>query len=111
MMFSTQLLEGKGGYMIINIFVRLVLSLAGVVAAVLGAHGLVVSIMGAEAFAKDPQELFLVVQVPEAFRSTIQWMSYRGADSWVIPAVFIAVALALWFISARIHAPKKQAAV
>jgi hypothetical protein len=96
--------------MIINFFVRLVLSLAGVVAAILGAHGLVVYFMGEEAFSKDPQDLFLAVQVPEAFKSTIQWMSYRGADSWIIPAVFVAIALVLWFIQGRIRMAKKQAA-
>ena len=97
--------------MIINFFIRLVLSLAGVVAAILGAHGLVVSIMGEEAFSKNPQDLFLAVQVPEVFRSPIEWMSYRGADSWIVPAVFIAIALALWFVQGRIRIGKKQAAV
>jgi len=94
--------------MIINFFIRLVLSLAGVVAAILGAHGLVVSIMGEEAFSKNPQDLFLAVQVPEVFRSPIEWMSYRGADSWIVPAVFIAIALALWFVQGRIRMGKKQ---
>jgi len=96
--------------MIANFFIRLVLSLAGVVAMILGAHGLVVYFMGEEALFKDPRDLFLAVQVPGAFQSPIEWMSFRGVDSWVIPAIFVALALVLWFVQGRIRVAKNQAA-
>ena len=96
--------------MIANFFIRLVLSLAGVIAMILGAHGLVVYFMGEEAFYRYPEDLFLTVQVPSAFQSPIEWMSFRGADSWIIPAIFVAIALVLWFIQGRIRLAKKQPA-
>ena len=96
--------------MLVNFLVRLVLSLAGVVAMILGVHGLIVYFTPISSLMnKYPEDLFLAVQVPSAFQSPIEWMSYRGLDSWIIPAIFIAVALVLWFIQGRIKMAKKQA--
>jgi len=89
---------------------RLVLILAGAASAVFGAHGVVVYSSKMEIFFKDPQALFLEIEVPEAFREAIEWMSLKGLQSWIIPAVFIAIGIAFWVMAGKISPPKKTAA-
>jgi hypothetical protein len=86
---------------------RLVLIVVGLASAVFGAHGLVVYFGGLEALLKNPQDLFLEIEVPEAFRGAIEWMWYRGIESWVIPAVFIAIGIVFLFLVSKITAAKK----
>jgi hypothetical protein len=81
---------------------------AGAAFAILGTHGIMVYSSKLEALFKDPQKLFLEIEVPEAFRGTIEWMSLKGIQSWIIPAVFIAIGIVFWILSGKISSVKKQ---
>jgi hypothetical protein len=81
---------------------------AGAAFAILGAHGIVVYSSKLEALFKNPQKLFLEIEVPEAFRGTIEWMSLKGIQSWIIPAVFIAIGVVFWVLAGKISSVKKQ---
>jgi hypothetical protein len=59
-------------------------------------------------FFKDPQYLFLEIEVPEAFRGIIEWMSLKGIQSWIIPAVFIAIGLVFWTLAGKMSSAKKS---
>ena len=85
---------------------KLVLILAGAASVVFGAHGLVVYFSRLEALFKDPQSLFLEIEVPEAFRGAIEWMTIKGFQSWVIPAVFVAIGIGLWMLQSNIRSQK-----
>jgi hypothetical protein len=79
---------------------------AGAAFAVLGAHGIVAYSSNMEALSKDPQKLFLEIEVPEAFRGTIEWMS--NLQSWIIPAVFIAIGIVFWVLAGKISTKKQE---
>jgi len=81
---------------------RLVLILAGAASIAFGVHGLVVYFSPLEVLFKDPQQLFLEVEVPEAFRGAIEWMSLKGFQSWAIPAVFVGLGVVIWAASSQI---------
>jgi hypothetical protein len=88
--------------------VILVLIIIGVAFVVYGAHGIVVYASKLEALFKDPEKLFLEIEVPEAFRGAIEWMTVKGLQSWIIPAVFIAIGIVFCVLATRISSTKKQ---
>jgi hypothetical protein len=81
---------------------------AGAAFATFGAHGIVVYASKLEVFFKDPQKLFLEIEVPEAFRGTIEWMTLKGLQSWIIPALFIGIGVVFWAAASKISTVKKQ---
>jgi hypothetical protein len=88
--------------------VILVLIIIGVAFAVYGAHGILVYASKLEALFKDPQKLFLEIEVPEAFRGAVEWMTVKGLQSWIIPAVFIVIGIGFCFLATRISSAKKK---
>ena len=65
---------------------------------VLGAHGVYVHVSPWEAALKGESaldKLFLVVATPSTMTSWVQWMSFKGCESWFIPACFIVAGLLL----------------
>jgi hypothetical protein len=88
--------------------VILVLIIIGVAFAIYGAHGILVYTSKPEALSKDPQQLFLAIEMPEAFRGALEWMTEKGLQSWIIPAVFIAIGIVFCVLATRIRSAKKQ---
>jgi hypothetical protein len=65
---------------------------------VFGAHGIYVYFSRLEVFFKgDVAALFLSIQMPAQLQSVVEWMSIKGAQSWFIPAVFVALGIVLWY--------------
>lgn len=69
---------------------------------VLGAHGVYVHVSPWETGAKLASEgegvignLFLSVATPSTLSSWVRWMSFKGAESWFIPACFVVGGLLL----------------
>jgi hypothetical protein len=87
-------------------------------AIILGAHGIYVysSISGlnifelAEVASGGPlsHKLFLSIGVPSWFQSSVCWMSIRGVQSWVIPAIIVVAGSFLFITGWRIftHNPR-----
>jgi hypothetical protein len=88
--------------------VILVLIIIGVAFGVYGAHGIFVYVSKIEALSKDPQQLFLAIEMPEAFRGAVEWMTARGLESWIVPIVFIIIGIGFCFLATRISSTKKQ---
>jgi hypothetical protein len=86
----------------------LIMAAAGAAFAVFGAHGIVVYASKLEVLFKDPRKLFLEIEVPETFRGTVEWMTWKGFQSWIIPALFIAVGIVFWVLAGKIRTVKKQ---
>jgi hypothetical protein len=90
-------------------FLAVVIMVAvGAAFAIMGSHGIVVYASKLEVLFKDPQKLFLEIEVPEAFRGTVEWMTLKGFQSWIIPALFLAVGIAFWVAAGKISTVKKQ---
>jgi len=69
----------------------------------LGTHGLWVYFNAIEVFfGKDPEKLYLSIEVPIRLQPIIYWMSYRGLHSWILPAVFVVIGFVLWYWQSRI---------
>jgi hypothetical protein len=88
--------------------VILVLIIIGVAFMVYGAHGIVVYASKLEALFKDPEKLFLEIEMPEAFRGAVEWMAQRGLQSWIIPVVFVVIGIVFCVLATRISSMKKQ---
>jgi len=74
--------------------VKIILICASIVSIILGSHGLYVYFHTLELlFVGGVDKLFLAFEMPEGFASVVEWMSYKGLQSWFIPAVFIVVGL------------------
>jgi hypothetical protein len=86
----------------------LVLIIIGVAFMVYGAHGIVVYASRLEALLKNPEKLFLEIEMPEAFRSAVEWMTQRGLQSWIIPVVFVVIGIVFCVLATRISTIKKQ---
>jgi hypothetical protein len=86
----------------------IVMVAAGAAFATFGAHGIVVYASKFEALFKDPQKLFLEIEVPEAFRGTIEWMTLKGLQSWIIPTVFIVIGVVFWIAASKISTRKQE---
>jgi hypothetical protein len=86
----------------------LVMVAAGAAFAILGTHGVVVYSSKLEALFKDPEKLFLEIEVPDVLRGTIEWMTLKGIQSWIIPAVFIVIGIVFWVFAGKISTVKKQ---
>jgi hypothetical protein len=88
--------------------VILVLIIIGLAFLVYGTHGVVVYASKLEAMFKDPEKLFLEIEMPEAFRAAIEWMTVKGLQSWIIPVVFIIIGIVFCALATRIRSTKKQ---
>jgi hypothetical protein len=65
---------------------------------IFGVHGIYVYFSRMEAFLEgNIASLFLVIQMPAGLQDAVEWMSLKGMQSWVIPAAFVAVGIALWY--------------
>jgi hypothetical protein len=77
---------------------KIVLLAAGLYGIVLGAHGLYVRFSLTELLLKISQtgndsveyKLFLAIQVPSWFQSSVYWSTLKGMQSWVLPAIVTA---------------------
>jgi hypothetical protein len=76
--------------------------LVSILACVLGAHGLYVYLNRLNLlFGGNINKLFLTFGVPSVLQRYVEWMSMRGFQSWVIPAVMLTGGLWLWFNMGR----------
>ncbi|MFC1897060.1 hypothetical protein ACFLX8_00610 [Chloroflexota bacterium] len=74
--------------------VKVILICASIVAVVLGAHGLYVYSSRLELlFGSEADKLFLAFEVPIRLVPIVEWMSYKGLQSWFIPTVLVVVGL------------------
>jgi len=88
---------------VLRLPVKLILILASIFAIVLGAHGLYVYFSRLELLlGGEASKLFLTLGVPAWLRAPIEWMSWKGFQSWFIPAVFIFLGLVMWYWQSKI---------
>ena len=86
--------------------VKIVLICASAVLVILGAHGLYVYFSRIEVlFGGGWHKLLLSFEMPSGLVPVIEWMSFKGFESWFIPAVFVVVGLIIgslgWQINSR----------
>ena len=90
-----------------NFLIRLVLGLAGLASVAFGAHGFRIYLSDAVDLSdKDPQKLFLAIDVPSGIKSWIEWMSIKGLESIFFPLLFVLIGIALWIIQGKIKSSK-----
>jgi len=76
-------------------FIRVAIVLMGLVLVVLGVHGLYVHfslwdvLLSSASGGWTGQELLTVWTVPSPMGDWVEWMTGKGIQSWVIPAVFV----------------------
>lgn len=101
--FRVKVKRGIGGG-ILRLPVKIILILAAIFAIVLGAHGVYVYFSPLELlFGGGADKLFLALEMPAGLRDPIEWMSWKGFESWFIPAVFIFIGLSIWYLQSRIR--------
>ena len=84
--------------------VKLTLICASLFSIILGAHGIWVYFSRLELLSGgEASKLFLALEVPVRLRTAIEWMSFKGFQSWFIPAVFIVIGLVIWYWQSRIN--------
>lgn len=94
-----------GGAGVLRLPTKLLLLCASVFSIVLGAHGIWVYFSRLELLlGGEASKLFLALEVPVKLQTAIEWMSFKGLQSWFIPAVFIVLGLVLWHWQGRIYA-------
>ena len=96
--------KSRGGSNMLRLPVKIVLLCTSIVAVVLGSHGLYVYFSRLELlFGGEADKLFLTFEMPVRLVPVVEWMSYKGLQSWFIPAVFVVVGLIIrswgWGIS------------
>jgi hypothetical protein len=83
---------------------RIAVYLGAIALIVLGAHGVYVYTSRIEVFfGAQTTKLFLTMTVPMPVQKTVTWMSGKGFESWIIPAVFIVGGILLWKFEAEIE--------
>ena len=93
---KSQAARPKGGRGMLRIPISLFLGFIGVLAILLGAHGLYVYFSRLELiFGGEATKLFLSVDMPVRLQSAVQWMSVKGVQSWFIPAAVLAGGIVL----------------
>jgi len=86
--------KSRGGSNMLRLPVKIILICASIVAIVLGSHGLYVYFSRLELlFGGGADKLFLAFEVPIRLVPVVEWMSYKGLQSWFIPAVFVFIGL------------------
>jgi hypothetical protein len=88
-----------------RLLAKLALICAGVVGLVLGTHGLYICCyfkladVGMISSTLSSEEclsrLFLAWDVPSLFRDSVLWVTIRGLESWVVPAVLVVAGFVL----------------
>jgi hypothetical protein len=96
-----------------RLLTKITLICAGVVGLVLGAHGLytccyfrlgdflgtLATDVGMTSFSLSTEEylsrLFLAWDVPNQLRDMVLWVTIRGVESWVVPAVMVVAGFVL----------------
>lgn len=95
----------KGGDGMLRLPAKLILICASVFSIVLGAHGVWVYFSRLELlFGGEASRLFLALEVPVRLGTAIEWMSFKGLQSWFIPALFIVLGLVIWHWQNKIDA-------
>lgn len=96
-------LKVKGGGGMLRLPIKVILICASIFAIVLGAHGVWVYFSRLELlFGGESSKLFLMLGVPIRLQAVIEWMSWKGVQSWFIPAVFIFIGLVIWYWQSNI---------
>jgi len=94
----------KGGGGMLRLPIKVILICASIFAIVLGAHGVYVYFSRLELlFGGEASKLFLALEVPVRLQAPIEWMSFKGLQSWFIPAVFIFIGLVIWYWQSNIY--------
>ncbi len=100
---TKKLRKSREGSNVLRLPVKVILICASIVAVVLGAHGLYVYFSRLELlFGGEADKLFLAFEMPIRLAPVVQWTSYKGLQSWFIPAVFVVVGLIIWSCGWRI---------
>lgn len=96
-------LKVKGGGGMLRLPTKLILLCASLFSIVLGAHGIWVYFSRLELlFGGKASKLFLLLGVPARLEPAVEWMSFKGLQSWFIPAVFIVIGLVIWHWQSKI---------
>jgi hypothetical protein len=83
---------------------RIVVYLVAIGLVILGAHGVYTYTSRLEImFGAQQKELFLTMKVPLKFQGMVGWMSIKGFESWIIPAIFIVGGILLWKFETEIE--------
>lgn len=91
-------LKGKADVEALRLLAKLLLICASVFLVILGAHGIWVYFNRLELlFGGGASKLFLVLQVPSWLRTPVEWMSFKGVQSWFVPAVSAVIGIVLWY--------------
>jgi len=72
---------------------------------ILGVHGIYVYFSLVDlifGFGATWPKLFLAIPMPGGLQGCVLWMTGKGAQSWFIPAVFLAAGILLWSCRNRI---------
>lgn len=102
---SLKLGKTKGGERMLKLPTKLILTCASVFSILLGAHGIWVYFSRLELLlGGEASKLFLAIEVPVRLRTAIEWMSFKGLQSWFIPVVFIVIGLVIWHWQSKIDA-------
>jgi len=84
--------------------VKIILLIAAIISIILGAHGVWVYFSRLELiFGANGSKLFLAIEMPEIFKGLVEWMSMKGFQSWVLPALFIILGIVLWLLQTKIY--------
>ncbi len=85
--------------------VSLFMAVVGAIGVGLGAHGVYVYFYRLETLFSGGgvAKLFLELDVPIRLQEAVVWMSYKGLQSWFIPAVFLGGGMVLWSWSGITH--------
>lgn len=88
---------------------QILLLLAGIVALVLGIHGMYVHFSDVALFGVDEVgskyagDLFLALDVPDKLDGVVEWFSIKGIEVWLVPFSFIIVGVILEYLQSNIY--------
>ncbi len=89
--------KSRGGGNMLRLPVKIILICASIIAIILGSHGLYVYFSRLELlFGGEADKLFLAFEMPIKLAPVVEWMSYKGLQSWFIPAVFVIMGIIVW---------------
>jgi hypothetical protein len=84
--------------------IKICFLIASIVFIILGIHGLWVHFNAFEAFmGGQSDKLLLSISVPIKLQGLIEWMSFKGLQSWFVPVCFIVLGFVLWHLQTKMQ--------
>ena len=91
--------------------IKIIAQVVSVITITLGLHGVWVYCSGLELlFGADGGKLFLEIDLPMRISELVSWMSGKGFQSWIIPAIFIVIGFLMWKWQSGIYVKKLKVA-